>query len=62
MKILGYFPKLKTCVEKNIYVVNKRYLTGKTYILEKHFSGFPKKDDLKISEYEVPALKEGGKY
>lgn len=60
---MGYFPKLNSRVLINhMYIVNKRYLTGKTYILDKHFVGFPKKEDLKIKEYEVPALKEGGKY
>lgn len=62
MNIFGYLPKLKANVAmNNIYNVNKRYLTGTAYILEKHFVGFPKKEDLKITEYEVPTLKEGGK-
>lgn len=34
---------------------------AKKYILVRHFDGLPKKEDLKIVEEELPALKDGGK-
>lgn len=34
---------------------------AKRYVLVKRFDGFPKQDDLKIEEEELPALKDGGK-
>lgn len=33
---------------------------AKVFILEKHFKGLPKADDLKIIEEELPALRDGG--
>lgn len=35
---------------------------GKKYILNKHFDGFPKPDDLKLVEEELPTLKDGGRF
>lgn len=34
---------------------------ARKYVLVKPFEGFPKKEDLKIVEEELPPLKDGGK-
>lgn len=34
---------------------------AKKYVLAKQFDGFPKKEDLKIVEEELPELKDNGK-
>lgn len=33
---------------------------AKKFIIQKHFDGFPKREDLKLVEEELPALKDGG--
>lgn len=35
-------------------------LKAKKFIMQKHFDGFPKPDDVKLVEEELPPLKEGG--
>lgn len=31
------------------------------YVLAKYFDGFPKRDDLKVVEEDLPPLKDGGR-
>ena len=33
---------------------------ARKYVLRSHFSGLPKREDLKIVEEELPAIKDGG--
>lgn len=37
-------------------------VTAKKYILNNHFHGFPKVEDLKLVEEELPTLNDGGKF
>ena len=36
-------------------------MKGRKWILAKHFQGSPKEGDLKLVEFELPEIKEGGK-
>ena len=36
-------------------------MKGRKWILAKHFQGSPKAGDLKLVEFDLPEIKEGGK-
>ena len=35
---------------------------GKRFILAKHFQGLPKHSNFQLKEFDIPELKNGGKY
>lgn len=37
-------------------------MKGRKWILAKHFQGSPKKGDLELVEFNVPEIKDGGKF
>lgn len=51
----------KHCLKDDLMNLSRRYLTLKSYILQKNFQGYPKKTDLTIVEKQIRPLKDGGK-